>query len=553
MPTITFQLNDLNSLIGKKISEKELEEMMSYYAKGELESYDKKTDEASVSLDDTNQPALWSVEGLARLFRHVLGLQKGIPEMQVTKEGYVIEVDPSVKTVRPFISAFVFKGKPLDDYLLKQFIQLQEKLADGYGRKRQKVSIGLYPASKIKFPVSYTTVTPDGIKFVPLEFSKALTPAEILEQHPKGKDYAWILKSAKRYPLLIDSNNEVLSMAPITNSEFTGKLEVGDREILFEVTGTDEEAVYLATNIFAQNLSERGYEIFSTTIAYKGKKVIAPHPFNEKIRITKEQVKRLIGVDLSDLEIKRLVEKAGYDFSDYVVSIPPYRADIMHPFDVIEDIAIMYNFGKIPPLPLKSYTVGCTTPEVKFADKVRELAIGLGCQEILSTVLSNPSTLCAKMGVDNSGVVEIENYMSETYSAVRSWLLPVLMEFLSKNKHVDYPQRIFEQGLVVEKRGDKIADVEKLAVAFAHSAADFTEIKQALDALFRALGVDYTIEPESHNTFIKGRCGRVFVNKKAVAILGEVSPAVLSAWGIEVPVAALEIDLTALISSIGKK
>ncbi|MFH1181846.1 MAG: phenylalanine--tRNA ligase subunit beta [Candidatus Woesearchaeota archaeon] len=553
MPKITFQLNDLNALVGKKISEEELEEMMSYYAKGELESYDEKTDEVIVSLDDTNQPALWSVEGLARLFRHVLGLQKGIPEMQVTKEGYVIEVDPSVKNVRPFISAFVFKGKPLDDYLLKQLIQLQEKIAEGYGRKRQKLSIGLYPASKVKFPIRYTTVAPDGIKFVPLEFSKELTPAEILEQHPKGKEYAWILKGAKRYPLLIDSNNHVLSMAPIINSEFTGKLEVGDREVLFEITGTDEESVYLATNIFAQNLSERGYEIFSTAILYKDRKVISPHPFNEKIRISKEQVKRLLGLDLSDLEIKRLVEKAGYDFSNYTVSIPPYRADIMHPFDVIEDIAIMYNFGRIKPLPLESYTVGCTTPEVKFADKVRELVIGLGCQEILSTVLSNTDAICTKMGVPSSGTVEIENYMSETYSAVRSWLLPMLMEFLSKNKHVDYPQRIFEQGLVVVKSGNKLADVEKLAVAFAHSTADFTEIKQAMEALFRALGVDYTIKPEEHSSFIRGRCGSIYVNKKAVAIIGEISPAVLSAWGIEVPVAALEIDLTSLMESIGKK
>jgi phenylalanyl-tRNA synthetase beta chain len=548
MPTISFQFDDLNSLVGKKITEKDLEEFMMYYAKGELESYDKKTGEVSVSLDDTNQPALWSVEGIARLFRHVLGIEKGIPPIEITKEGYVVEVSPSVKSVRPYISAFVFKGKPLDDYLLKQLIQLQEKIAEAYGRKRQKLSIGLYPAGKIKFPIKYDTVAPNGIKFVPLEFSNALTPEEILEQHPKGKEYAWVLKGAKRYPILVDSNNEVLSMAPITNSDFTGKLEVGDREILFEVTGMDEDAVCLATNIFAQNLFERKYEIFSATISYSDKKVIAPHPFNEKIKITKDQVKQLLGLDLNEAEIKNLVEKAGYDFSNYVVSVPPYRADIMHPFDIVEDIAIMYNFKDIAPLPMKSYTVGCSRPEVQFADKLRELAVGLGCQEIISTVLSNTNALCTSMNIPNSGTIEIENYMSETYSAVRSWLLPMLVEFLSKNKHVDYPQRIFEQGPVVEKRGSELVEVEKLAVAFAHTGADFTEIKQAMEALFRALGIEYFIKPEEHGSFIKGRCGRVYVNKKAVAYIGEISPAVLSAWGIEVPVAALEIDLSGLMA-----
>jgi phenylalanyl-tRNA synthetase beta chain len=445
----------------------------------------------------------------------------------------------------------VFKGKPLDDYMLKQFIQIQEKLAEGYGRKRQKLSIGLYPASKIKFPVKYSTVLPEGIKFVPLEFSAKLTPKEILEQHPKGKEYAWILKDAKRYPILVDNNNEVLSMAPITNSDFTGKLEVGDREVLFEVTGTDEEAVYLATNIFAQNIFDRGYEIFSTTIVYKDKHIVAPHPFNEKIKITREQVHQLLGLELSDSEIKQLVEKAGYDFSNFVVSIPPYRADIMHAFDVVEDIAIMYNFSKIPPLLMKSYTIGAARPEVKFIDKARELAVGLGCQEIMSPVLSNKDVLSGKMQMPGN-IVEIDNYMSETYSAVRSWLLPMLMEFLSKNKHVDYPQRIFEQGLVVEREGDSLADVEKLAIAFAHSAACFTEIKQAMEALFRALGMEYSIKPYEHGSFINGRCGRVYVNKKAVAIIGEISPTVLSAWGIEVPIAAIELDLSALIRSTGK-
>jgi phenylalanyl-tRNA synthetase beta chain len=551
MPTITFQLNDLNSLVGKKVSEKELADLMSFYAKGELEAYDAKTDEATVSLDDTNQPALWSVEGLARLFRHVLGLQRGISEIMITKEGYEIEVDPSVKAVRPIISAFVFKGKPLDDYMLKQFIQIQEKLAEGYGRKRQKLSIGLYPASKIKFPVKYSTVLPEGIKFVPLEFSTALTPKEILEEHPKGKEYAWILKDAKRYPILVDSNNEVLSMAPITNSDFTGKLEVGDREVLFEVTGTDEEAVYLATNIFAQNIFDRGYEIFSTAIVYKDKRVVAPHPFNEKIKITREQVHQLLGLELSDSEIKQLVEKAGYDFSNFVVSIPPYRTDIMHAFDVVEDIAIMYNFGKIPPLLMKNYTIGAARPEVKFIDKVRELAVGLGCQEIMSPVLSNKDVLSGKMQFSGN-IVEIDNYMSETYSAVRSWILPMLMEFLSKNKHVDYPQRIFEQGLVVERDSNSLRDIEKLAIAFAHSAACFTEIKQAMEAIFRDLGLEYSIKPEEHGSFINGRCGRVFVNRKAVAIIGEISPAVLSAWGIEVPAASLEINLSELMAAVGR-
>ncbi|MBN2454309.1 phenylalanine--tRNA ligase subunit beta, partial [Candidatus Woesearchaeota archaeon] len=84
MPTITFDLNDLGRLVGKKLSVSELEELVPY-AKGEVDGYDKRTNEVSVSLDDTNLPYLWGVEGMARLFRGVLGMQKGIPKLEVKK------------------------------------------------------------------------------------------------------------------------------------------------------------------------------------------------------------------------------------------------------------------------------------------------------------------------------------------------------------------------------------------------------------------------------------------------------------------------------------
>ena len=84
---------------------------------------------------------------------------------------------------------------------------------------------------------------------------------EVLRKHPKGVQYGGIISGFDRYPLLIDSNEEVLSLVPVINSDLTGKLVVGDSEMLFEATGTDEDAVNLAANIFAQNLSERGFKI----------------------------------------------------------------------------------------------------------------------------------------------------------------------------------------------------------------------------------------------------------------------------------------------------
>ena len=82
MPTITFSYQDFTKLVGKKLDDKKFEHYLSY-AKAELDS--KLTTETTVSFNDTNQPYLWSVEGLARLFRGLLGLEKGVPKIKIQK------------------------------------------------------------------------------------------------------------------------------------------------------------------------------------------------------------------------------------------------------------------------------------------------------------------------------------------------------------------------------------------------------------------------------------------------------------------------------------
>ena len=129
-----------------------------------------------------------------------------------------------------------------------------------------------------------------------------------------------------------------------------------------------------------------------------------------------------------------------------------------------------------------------------FLDKAREIFIGLGYQESYSQILSDKNLLYNKMESQDIGTVEIQDYMSDRYSVVRTWILPILMNLLSKNKHVEYPHRVFEQGQVTLRNNEEITDHEKIAAVTAHEKSDFTEIKQVLDCLFSNLGLEYEIE-----------------------------------------------------------
>lgn len=543
MPTINFSLKDLQNLIGKKLTIEELSGLVEY-GKGELENYNKETDEITVDFGDTNLPYLWSVEGVARLIKGILGLQKGIPKIEIRKGDYKVIVDKSVEKIRPYIAAFVAKGHKVDDYLIKQMIQLQEKLCEGYGRKRLKVAIGVYSYDKIKFPIYYKATDPESIKFIPLEFKKEMSQKEVLEEHPTGREYAWILEGFEKYPILVDTTNEVLSFPPIINSNFTGKIMEGDEHLFVEATGTELEPILLAMNIMAYAFYERGFDIYSVDINHENRKIITPFLFKDKIKITKEQIKNLLGLELKNIEIKKLLEKAQYEANNLTVKIPPYRKDILHPCDVIEDIGIIYGYNNIKEMPLTSYTIGETSDIIPSIDKLRELLIGLGFQEVLSPILTNKVILYDEMNIKDFGTIEITNFMSETYSCVRTWILPILIEMLSKNKHVEYPQKIFEQGLVAVKKGNETIDYERVAIVSANEKADYTEIRQVLDYILKMLNVNYSIEEVDHDSFIPGRVGRVIVKGKKVAYIGEISPKVLASYGIEMPVVGLELNIS---------
>ena len=87
----------------------------------------------------------------------------------------------------------------------------------------------------------------------------------------------------------------------------------------------------------------------------------------------------------------------------------------------------------------------------------------------------------------------------------------------------------------------------------ASEKTNYTEIRQALDYLFRSIDVKCDVKEAEHTSFISGRVARASVDGKNVAYIGEIHPGVLSNWSLEVPVAAFELNLTELSRIINKK
>jgi len=563
MPTIDVEYQELERLLGLELQGDmaRLDEIL-VYIKGEVKLYSEREGVVSIEMKDTNRPDLWSVEGLSRALRGYLNQQKGLKQYAAGKPAIEVNVNAKLYNIRPFICCSVVKDIHLTDPIIRGLMHLQDKLDKTYGRSRQKTSIGIYNIDLITPPLEYTVAKPNDVSFVPLGFTEKMSLAEILERHPKGIEYGDIVKKHPVYPMLFDSKGNVLSFPPIINSNDLGKVTEETRNLLVEVTGTMHKTVLNTLNLVTSALIDRGGKAYSATIhypqesEYPEKEVVTPDFSSRCLSLSVEYTNKLLGLKLSAHRISELLLTAGLGIektqADSVeVLVPCYRVDVMHQVDLIEDVAIAYGYNNIEPRWRELATTGRAKLDQRLIDIARELMVGLGYQEILTYTLTNQENLFEKMNTQKTKNVELANPKVATMTCLRNWLLPSIMEFLSNNQSVEFPQKIFELGKVTlpdEAKETRTRDEEWLCAATAHANANFTEIKSDLDAFFANFGVDWKIKETAHPSFIEGRIGKIIVGDVEIGIIGEVNPLVLEAWKLENPVAAFEINLQRILA-----
>jgi phenylalanyl-tRNA synthetase beta chain len=559
MPTIDVDYAEFERLLGIALrgDMAKLDEILAF-VKSEVKLYDQREGVVSIEIKDTNRPDLWSIEGLARALRGFLNVAKGLKKYNVGEPIVDVYVDARLRNIRPFMGCAIVKNVKLTDTIIRGLMHLQDKLDQTYGRNRQKTSIGLYDYSLIAPPLSYTAVKPNEISFVPLGYEERMNLKEILERHPKGIEYGHIVKKHSLYPVILDSKRKVLSFPPIINSNDLGRVSEETRHVLVEVTGTMHETVLNTVKLVTLALIDHGGEAYAATVhyppndpTYSLNKDVTPDFRNKRMDLSVEYVDKILGLQLTGKRIAELLLTAGFGVENVsektaAVLVPCYRIDVMHPVDMVEDVAIAYGYNNIEPLWRELPTTGRVRPEQRLLDVARELMVGLGFQEILTYTMTNPENLFAKMNREKTRIVEITNPKVVTMTCLRNWLLPSLMEFLSNNQSVEFPQKIFELGKVTlldAKSETKTRDEEWLAAAISHANASFSEIKSTVDAFFANLGVNWQIRETLHPSFIEGRVGAAIVNGVNVGMLGEINPQVLGAWKLENPTVAFEINV----------
>ncbi len=579
MPVYSFNLDDFNELVGKKYTINELAERLPMLGTA-WEGIEEDGQRVKIEVFP-NRPDLLSIEGLARAFSGFEGIHTGLIHYKTKKSNIEVYVDPSVQNVRPYMVVGKISGVKMTEDILDSLIQVQESLHVTHGRARRKVSIGAHDPKHLKFPLYYKAVGLDDIKFVPLQIGGEdipegeLTPREILKLHPVGKKYAHLVKD--KAPMFVDSEGQVLAFPPILNGELT-RVSLDTKELLIDVTGMDFESINIALNILTTAMADRGFEVEQVKVIYPEKAknnlgtIVTPDLTPKTYKTSKKYIVKRLGIPLSDNELVTLLEKMRFgasidpkDKDTLIVQVPPYRADIFHPIDLLEDVAIAYGYNNIKFEIPQISTIGNENPKEIFSRHLAYLMVGYGAIETLTYILTNPETHFEKMNLppNESEIVIIANPVSQLFTICRSWLLPSLIEALSNNVKNEYPQQLFEINTVVKL--DKTVDTgarneQKLAYVYADDQANFTAGKQTLEGIALHLGLKFTYAEAEHPSFIPGRTAKVFVEptdknskKVEIGILGEIHPSVLLNWNIMVPVVAFELSVDTLYEITSQK
>ncbi|PSQ22224.1 phenylalanine--tRNA ligase subunit beta [Halobacteriales archaeon QS_9_67_15] len=514
-----------------------------------------------------------SVEGVARSLRYQYGEDRGVYIPSTNDAEWTIEVDGDVPDQRPSVTGAVVRGLDMDEAALESLIQLQEKLHATMGRQRAKGAIGVHDLTMLKgragsgtedLPpeeaddpnieaasgggksIQYTGIGEHEDTFVPLDENHELTPGDVLVDHPTGAKFADFVDDYDRMPA-----------------------------IYIEMTGTDQWTIDHMLNIVCYALDARGGRVEEVDVQYSddtsgdyaGETLTRPLFETKTKTVEHAAVESMLGIDLDGEEVVDLVERAGLGLADaqgaeeedtdlsYEVEVPPYRVDVLHPVDVVDDVGRAYGFNDLDPRYPDVSTVGGRHERSRLERAARTALVGMGFEDLLNFHLIGQDTNYDRLGVERGSDVfgggepaVIREPYSEDYEVVRTWALPAVMLVLENNTHRAYPQDLAEVGFVAEQDdgATKMAERRTVAAALARNDASYEDAKARLQALCRAFDVNVETPPTDHPTFISGRTAEIAVDGESAGVVGEVHPKVLVEYDLEVPVAAFEFDLNVL-------
>ena len=598
MPTITVNRNALFKAIGQTFTDEEFDnlcfefgiELDDVTSEQEIVKNEQNKEDKNLSTEvlykievAANRYDLLCLEGLALALRIFLEKQK-MPDIKPINvlpenERQLIVYD-SVNEVRPIGLCAILRDINFTDEMLKNFMDLQDKLHNNICRGRKLVSMGTHDLDTVKGPFTYRALKPEHIHFVPLNREEEVNGdglMSLLKDDPKLGKYLHLLKGKEKYPVMMDSNGVIMSLPPIINSQHT-KMTLNTHNVLLDITGTDLTKCEIVLNTLIAMFSVYCKNPFTVeeikVINEKtGEGKIYPDLTPRKFKVDVNYLKTITGIyDILPEKITKLLERMELKANiinpnEIEVSAPITRSDILHPCDIAEDFAISYGYNNIKKQLTQTKTHGVQQPYNKLSDLFRdEMAMGGYVEFLTMSLLSHKDMFTNLLSEEKDDkTVQILYSKSKEFEYMRSSLIPGILKSIEGNKANQLPFKIFEISDVVEiDKDNEVGAVNRRRLCFAYTnTVSAMEIVQGMvDLLMKKIGLcfnsdnkekKYCIKKSENKIFFEDRQAEIYIlDDIKVGIYGIVHPKVIKNFGIKNPVTLCEIDLQLIMDLILK-
>jgi len=578
MPTISLKRELLFSALGATYTEEQFDELCFKFGleldEVVTETNEEGKEEVVYKIEiGANRYDLLCLEGITRallVFQRKMEVPKYTLTNPAAKQRIIL--DKSVLSVRPHVIGAVLRNVTFTKARYNSFIDLQDKLHQNLARKRTLASVGTHDLDTIVGPFKYEAKAPTDIKFIPLNQSQEFTSAQLMELYAGDshlKPYLPIINWSPVHPVITDSRGTVLSLPPIINGEHS-KITLNTKNIFFEVTATDLTKAGMVLDTLVTMFSQYCDTPFQVepvvTELPDGTSLVYPKLPYRTQTISQGKVNSMVGADIELEKMAGLIQdmclpSKVVDAAAGVieVTIPPTRHDVLHPCDIYEDVAIAYGYNNIVKTIPSTLTIAQQLPINKLTDQLRESVAQAGFTEALTFSLCSRDDVATKMRKDIKDVaaVHISNPKTLEFQIARTSLIPGLLKTVQANRKMPLPLKLFEISDVVLK--DLSAEVgarneRRLAAVFYNKSPGFEIIHGLLDRVMQLLEVPYLKPGESPTSgyslqqgqepiFFPGRAADIVAYGQVVGSLGVLHPDVITAFDLNLPCSALEINI----------
>jgi len=502
MPTVAISRDELFAQLGRTYTEHEfdelafefgveLDEVTSEKIEATKSSTVKLTQDQLNALSDeviykidvpANRYDLLCLEGIVRAFKIFLG-DMDAPTYNIlpTSNSTMTVIKNNTDTIRPYVVCAILKNVTFNEVRYQSFIELQDQLHRNLCRNRTLVAIGTHDLDSVQGPnFVYDARNPADINFVPLTHTTENTSfngSELLDCYETNvtykhlKPFVPIIKNSKLYPVVLDSNEAVLSLPPIINGS-QSRITLNTTNVFIECTATDLTKANIVLDTVVAMFSEYSSEPFSVepvTVNYVNEEkeivdsYVTPLMYTRKETAPVKLVNSLIGINVKPEDMAVLCNKIQLGPARIIdddkeeegpvleVTVPPTRSDILHAVDIAEDIGIAYGYNNIKKTVPTTHTVGGEQPLNQLGDLLREEIARAGYVEVLTHGLCSTNDNFTALGRPVTAAVSLSNPANVEYEVVRTTLLPGLLKCLQHNKSMSFTNgfKLFEISDVV--------------------------------------------------------------------------------------------------------